>query len=222
MKIYTIAAAAALATLGLTGCPGNAANTTTGNAAHSNTAVVVNSNSTVANSVSNTMGSVSNSMSNVANAASGATGGAMSDATSPNGFMTGAAYSSNAEIAASKMALEKTKNAGVKQFAQQMISEHTMANKELTALAGKKSFTPPTDLDAEHKAMADSMMKMTGEDFDRDYIKGQVADHEKTVAFFESQAANGTDAEAKAFATKLLPKLKMHLDMAQKLNAKMK
>jgi len=142
--------------------------------------------------------------------------------TTPNGFMTGAAYSGNAEIVAGRMALEKTKNAEVKQFAQQMIAEHTKAGNELKALATKKSFTPPMDLDGEHKTMAADMSKLTGEEFDRAYMRGQVADHQKTVALFEAQANGGTDADAKAYAAKTLPTLKMHLEMAEKLNGKMK
>ncbi len=209
MKLFSLMTGLSLAVLSLTGCPGNAT-TNTGNGARSNAA---NVNTATMNS--NMMNSnMMNSMANMGNA--------MSDATTPNGFMTGAAYSGNAEIAAGRMAVEKTKNAEVKQFAQQMIAEHTKAANELKALAAKKNFTPPTDLDAEHKTMADSMMKMAGADFDRDYMNGQVADHEKTVALFEAQANGGTDADAKAFAAKTLPTLKMHLEMARKLNGKMK
>lgn len=224
MKKFSLMTGLSLAVLSLTGCPGNATNTTTGAGANANanTAVVLNANTTVMNSAGNAVNSAGNMMGSAANAASNAMGGAAATDTTPNGFMTGAAYSGNAEIAASKMALEKTKNAEVKQFAQQMIAEHTKANNELKTLAGKKNFTPPTDLDAEHKTMAADMSKLTGEEFDRAYMRGQVADHEKSVALFEAQSNGGTDADAKAFAAKTLPNLKMHLEMAQKLNAKMK
>lgn len=218
MKIYSLTIVLGLAAVGLTGCPGNATNTTNGarsNSTNANTAVVVNSNTTVMNSAGNMMNSA-------ANTASNAVSGAMGDATTPNGFMTAAAYSGNAEIEAGRMALTKTKNAEVKQFAQQMIAEHTKANNELKTLAGKKTFTPPTDLDAEHKTMAADMSELEGEAFDRAYMQGQVADHEKTVALFETQSTSGTDADAKAFAAKTLPNLKMHLEMARKLNGKMK
>ncbi len=212
MKNFSLITGLSLATLALTGCPGNATNTANGNGARTNS--MMNSNTATMNSNMMNSNMMNSNMTNTAmNGAADVT---------PTGFMTGAAYGDNAEIAAAKMALEKTKNAEVKQFAQQMIAEHTKANNELKALATKKNFTPPTDLDAEHKTMADSMMKMTGEDFDRDYIKGQVADHQKVVALFEAQANGGTDADAKAFAAKTLPTLKMHLDMAQKLSGKMK
>ena len=213
MKIFSLTILLGAAVLGLTGCPGNANNngnlrTNTG---VSNNAGIFNSNTAVTNSSNANM---TNSMGNMANT--------MGDAITPNGFMTGAAYSGMAEVEAGKMAVSKTKNAEVKQFAQQMIAEHTRANNELKQLAAKKSAALPTDLDAAHKAMAENMSKLSGDEFDREYMNGQVADHEKTVALFQGQADGGTDADAKAFAAKTLPALKMHLEMARKLNGKMK
>ncbi len=139
-----------------------------------------------------------------------------------NGFMMRAAEGGMAEVEAGKMAAAKAQNPEVKQFGQQMVAEHTRANNELKALAGKKTVTLPTDLDPTHKAMAAKLNGLSGAEFDKEYMRGQVEDHEKTVALFQAQADNGTDAEAKAFAVKTLPNLKMHLDMARKINDKMK
>ncbi len=44
-----------------------------------------------------------------------------------------------------------------------------------------------------------------------------VADHQKAVALFTKESTNGKDPELKAFATKTLPTLKEHLEMAKKL-----
>ena len=201
------------------GCSNTPTNTATGTNtvrnANANTGVVVN------NNVANANGQVidatnSANMSNMGNKPMSA------NPTDASGFMTAAAESSNAEIAAGKMAVSMTKNAEVKQFAQQMIAEHTKANNDLKPVAEKKSVTLPTDINAEHKAMAADMSKLSGEAFDKAYMTGQVADHEKTVALLQSQIDGGTDADAKAIATKMLPVVKMHLEMAQKINAKLK
>lgn len=222
MKTFSLTIALGAAVLTLAGCPGNATDTTT-NGTHTNTAVVVGNsntmtmNSNIGNSMGNMANAVSNSMSNMANSMTGAAAD-----TSPSGFMTAAATSGNNEIAAAKLALTKTKNAEVKQYAQQMIADHTKAANELKPLAAKEKVTLPTEPDAAHKTMADSMSKLSGDEFDKEYLKGQVDDHEKAVALFEAQSTGGTDTDAKAFATKTLPTLKMHLEMAQKLSAKMK
>ena len=211
MKNFSAAILLGLAVLGLAGCPGSATNTVANNSrtntmvsnANSNQAVVINSN---ANMTGSNM-SMSNSM---------------SDMTAPNGFMTEAAKGGMAEIELSKLATTKAQNAEVKKYAQQMIQDHTNASAELKQLAGKKNVTLPTELDAEHKALKDSLSSLSGAEFDKAYVNAMVSDHEKTVNLFKTQADGGTDADAKAFATKTLPKLQGHLDMIKGIEGKMK
>lgn len=180
---------------------GNGSMTNTGNMTNSNTIIVTNSNSMNSNSM---------------NSSSSA------NPTDPQGFMTKAAQGGMAEVELSRLAVSKGQNADVKKFAQQMIEDHTNANAELKALATKKTVTLPTEVDAEHKAIKDKLQGLSGADFDKDYIAAMVTDHEKTVALFEAQAESGSDADAKAFAAKTLPKLKMHLEMIKNINGKMK
>jgi len=74
---------------------------------------------------------------------------------------------------------------------------------------------------SDHNKMMDKMGKLSGADFDREYIKHQVADHDKAVALFEKQSRNGKDPELKAFAERTLPTLREHQQMVRDLNAKM-
>lgn len=179
----------------------------------SNTAVVVNTNNMETGAMN------SNSMTANSMGATGATGATPTDV---NGFMTRAAESGMAEVEAGKAAISKAQNPQVKQFAQQMVAEHTRTNNELKTLAGKKTVTLPTDLDPMHKAMKDKLSALSGAEFDKEYMRGQVEDHERSVALFQAQADNGADAEAKAMAAKTLPNLKMHLEMARKISGSLK
>jgi putative membrane protein len=142
--------------------------------------------------------------------------------TDVNGFMTKAAEGGMAEVEAGKLAAAKAQNPEVKQFGQQMIADHTRSNNELKTAAGKKNVTLPTEPDAMHKAMAQKLSGLSGAEFDKEYMRGQIEDHERTIALFQAQADNGTDAEAKAMAAKTLPNLKMHLEMARKISDKLK
>ena len=196
-----------LAGLGLAGCSGDDKNTT------GNTNGRMNTNSSVVNTNSNTAVVVN---SNTTNANT-----SMSSTTSPEGFMTEAAKGGMAEVELSRVATTKAQNAEVKKFAQTMIQDHTNANTELKVLAGKKTFTLPTELDAAHKATKDELSALSGAAFDKEYVDAMVADHEKSVALFKAQADGGTDADAKAFAAKTLPKLQMHLDMIKKIQSNM-
>jgi len=198
----------ALAIIALTGCPAatnttNTANIRT-NTTVSNANMMTNSNTTV----------VVNSNTNMSNSTSGTT--------SPSGFMMEAAKGGMAEVELSRLALTKAQNAEVKQFAQRMVQDHTNANTELKQLAGKKNVALPTELDAAHKSMADRISKLSGAEFDKEYVNAMVQDHEKDVNLFRTQSESGTDADAKAFAAKTLPTLQMHLKMIQDIQSKMK
>lgn len=137
-------------------------------------------------------------------------------------FMTEAAEGGIAEVELGKMASTKAVSGEVKSFAKQMVTDHSKANDELKAIAAQQNVKLPPDANPVQKATADRLSKMTGNEFDNEYVKAQVADHEKTVALFQEEADNGTNAELKAFAQKTLPTLKMHLEMIRKINEKMK
>jgi putative membrane protein len=61
---------------------------------------------------------------------------------------------------------------------------------------------------------------LKGADFDAEYIRIMVADHEKAVALFQAQSQNGSDPDLKAWATQTLPKLQAHLQAAKGLHSK--
>jgi len=125
------------------------------------------------------------------------------------------------EIELSKLALNKATNKEVKDFAQKMVTDHTKASNELKALAGKKKVTLPAELDPAQAAMATSMGRLSGAEIDKEYVDAMVEAHEKDVSLFKAQAENGTDADTKAFATKTLPTLQMHLNMIKGIQSKM-
>jgi putative membrane protein len=175
------------------------------NTYHSN----ANSGSTLGNAAN----SVSNTMSNAASAVTG---------TSDTSFVNEAAIGGMAEVELGKLAASKSTNADVKKFGQMMVTDHTAANNELKALAAKKNWTLPTDIDSSHKSTMDDLKGRTGADFDKEYVEEMVDDHEKDVSAFEDKAKNATDPDLKAFAEKTLPVLRKHLDAIKAIQAKMK
>lgn len=203
MRIFSAAIVLNFAVLGLVGCAGDAARTNGGNSAAGS-----NPNAAVGNPTPNPPANIT-----------------LPDTTSrssaPDAFIPEAAIGGLAEVEMSKMAVQKAKDPEVKRFAQQMVAEHTRANNELKALATRKNVAPPTELVAGYKTLAEKLAKLDGADFDRAYMEGQVAVHEKIVIVFENQAARGVDAEAKALAAKNLPNLRKHQAAAEDLNKKL-
>jgi putative membrane protein len=137
-------------------------------------------------------------------------------------FMMEAAMGGKAEVAMAQLALQRSSSDSVKQYAQQMIDDHTKANDELMQVASTKGITLPAEPDANHKAMLAKMQTLSGAQFDSMYIKmAGVKDHEKMDKLFMGESSKGKDADAKAFAAKTLPTVEAHLRMARDMTTSM-
>ena len=133
-------------------------------------------------------------------------------------FVTQAAMSDMFQIQSSSLALERADPA-TKSFAQEMITDHKKTSEQLHGLisGGKVKETLPTKLDSAHQAMLDDLEALQGADFTKQHRSDQVEVHEAAVSLFERYAEGGDNPALKDWASKTLPTLKHHLEMAEKL-----
>lgn len=132
-------------------------------------------------------------------------------------FIMDAAMGGMMEVELGRVAAQQGASDAVKQFGQRMVDDHSRANTELMSLASSKGISLPTELDAKHREHVTKLSGMSGAEFDRAYVKMMVSDHEKDVSEFERQTTRGADPDLKAFASKTLPTLQEHLQMARAL-----
>ena len=122
------------------------------------------------------------------------------------------------EVALGKLAIEKGSSDAVKQFGQKMIDDHTKANDELKQIAAAGSINVPDALDSKHQSRIDKLARLSGADFDKAYIKDQLKFHQQNVKEFQQEEQYGSVAQVKNLASKELPTLQQHLDLAKDLN----
>lgn len=123
-----------------------------------------------------------------------------------------------AEVEGGKMAQSKSQNGDVKSFAQQMIDDHTSNLNDVKALAQARGVTLPTEPDAKHKAMAAKLEKMSGDAFDKAYMKqAGVQDHKAVHAKLMAAAKKAKDPELKALVEKTAPVVAQHLKSAEQM-----
>ena len=135
-------------------------------------------------------------------------------------FLTVASISNLHEVSAGQLAVQKAKRADVKSFGQMMVNEHGMAEQELLTLTKRKRIELPAAATAE--VQPDPMLKNAGDNFDKLYVHAMVAGHNNTVQTFENYATTGKDPDVKAFAQKMLPSLKMHLEHIKTIEKQLK
>jgi Predicted outer membrane protein len=127
----------------------------------------------------------------------------------------------NAEIALAKIALGKAQNAKVKVFADMLVKDHMAALTKLRNVQGVTN--TDTKPNARHQATAERLSKIFGSEFDREYLRAVVSEHQEAVKFFEQQSkadsavpAPGNTTLAKV-SQELTPIVRAHLQEAQNI-----
>jgi putative membrane protein len=126
-------------------------------------------------------------------------------------FFKHAAEGGLAEVEAGKLAQDKGNSQAIKDFGAMMVKDHSAANEKLGSIAQAEGITLPTTSSVGQMASKAKLEVLTGDTFDKSYIKGQVSAHEETAVLFKKEIASGADAQAKAFATQTLPTVQAHL-----------
>lgn len=134
-------------------------------------------------------------------------------------FVEVAARSNMAEIKFGELAATKATDSLVIAFAEEMVDAHTTAQNELRDLADDyKGIEWPNDLDEGHDAILSQLNEATGYTFDTLYLRTQIDMHEDASQHFEQASTGATDTRVKTYATKYLPKIKMHLQHADSIH----
>jgi len=132
-------------------------------------------------------------------------------------FVPKASHANLEEVALGVLGQRKAQTASVKAYALRMETDHSKAQQELMTAAQEAGLTPPMNLPPEAKATMMRLSKLSGMEFDREYMKVMVMGHEKAVRLFTMEAEKGSHPALTGYAQKSLPTLKEHLTMAQEI-----
>ena len=125
------------------------------------------------------------------------------------------------DIERGKLAQKKATTSEVKQFADQMVTDHTQGQKDVLALAKKLKIKPKESeiTKALKSEAADKMLllkKLSGADFEKTYIDAEVAYHEGVLAAIDQALLPGAkNEELKAALTNTRPTIDAHLQHAK-------
>ena len=134
-------------------------------------------------------------------------------------FVREAAIGDMFELDSSELAENRATDEATKNFARQMITDHTKSSTQLKQAVGSDPKTPiPDALDSSHQSKLDKLKGLNGEDFTKAYHDMQVAAHKNAVSLFERYAKGGDNETLKSWAANTLPVLQHHLEMAQSLD----
>lgn len=159
----------------------------------------------------------------MASAPVGQTSAAVLGANTVGAYVPNAAMGDMYEIQAADIALERSQNAEVKALARMIKTDHTAAAAALkTAAATAAPDTAvPTTLDQRRQGLIDNLRSATAADFDRAYIDQQIAAHQEAITLHEGFSDKADVPALAEHARMVLPKIRAHLETAQRLKAAM-
>lgn len=131
------------------------------------------------------------------------------------------------DIDAGKLAKTKGQSKDVKQFAQQMITDHSSVNKSATDLVKKLKIKPESNATSDSlkkggdENMA-SLKKLKGAEFDKAYVNHEVDYHQAVLdAMDKTLIPSAQNTQLKALLVKVRPAFVAHLDHAKHLQSQL-
>lgn len=125
-----------------------------------------------------------------------------------------------AEVQMGELAQKQAKNPRLQELGSMLVNDHSKARKEAVELAKDMNIDPPTKPTEDAQETYDRLAKMSGDEFDEEFVEVAVEDHEEDIEAYTEQAEDADNEQVAAYARTTLPVLEKHLEMAQKLEDK--
>jgi putative membrane protein len=132
-------------------------------------------------------------------------------------FLKHAAEGGYAEVQLGQLAAQKATNPDVKAFAQKMVDDHSALNEKMMPFAQQVGVTPPTAMDKKDQALYNQLKGLSGDAFDKAYVKAMVTDHKKDLGDFKAEAGQTDNPDLKGAVKNAEIVIAGHYQMVQKL-----
>lgn len=148
--------------------------------------------------------------------------------TDPNGpgqmmdkaFVRKALQGGMTEVQLGQLALQKSNNPDVKQFAQKMVDDHTKLGEQMKQVAEQLQLKAPDSPSSKDKSNMAKLQALNGDEFDKAYIKDMVKDHQQDAKEFKQEAKNASNPAVKQVAAQGEQVVTEHLQMIQQIAQK--
>jgi putative membrane protein len=132
-------------------------------------------------------------------------------------FVDNVAISDMFEVQAGRLASDKAQLDAVQAFGKRMVDDHSKTTEQLKSLVSDNDVKAelPSALDDKHQSKLDKLRDLSGTQFDKTYVDGQVQGHKKAVDMFQAYSESGDNQKLKQWAGSTLATLKDHLKQAE-------
>ena len=132
-------------------------------------------------------------------------------------FLRDIAQGGLAEVKMGQLATTKGTTDDVKTFGSRMVADHTQMAKDLSPIADEMGVRLPKDLSKPDQAELEKLSKLSGDDFDKEYITVMLADHRNDLRAFRQESMATNDTALHAEIDKSAAVVREHMGMIVKL-----
>ncbi len=125
-------------------------------------------------------------------------------------FIKQAALGNMFEIAISELAVARSSDSFVTEYAKEMVNEHKLSLEELRNVAEGKGITLPDQLPTFMLNSVTRLSNLRGDAFDSAFQQVQNSAHSGASMKFKAEIQNGNDEDVKAYTVKALPLVELH------------
>jgi putative membrane protein len=133
-------------------------------------------------------------------------------------FAGKAAQDETAEIQLGKLASEHGTAMQVKDYGRKLVDDHTSLKKQLIEIATRENILLPQGVSQAQGEVLALLSKLSGEAFDREFVKYAAADHRAELNAFLREAGAGQDQALMVFAANAVALLQDRLTMAEAIS----
>lgn len=130
-------------------------------------------------------------------------------------FAGKAAQDETAAIQLGKLAGEHGTAMQVKDYGRKLVDDHTSLKKQLIEIATRENILLPQGVSQAQGEVLATLSKLSGEAFDREFVKYAAADHRAELNAFLREAGAGQDQALMVFAANAVALLQDRLTMAE-------
>jgi putative membrane protein len=132
-------------------------------------------------------------------------------------FVASQISSNNAEIQAGQLALQRSSNQTVRDYAQKMVTDYSAANGQLIQIASQHGVQTPMGLTPNDQDALTKLAQLDGQAFDRAYIDTMIRAHDTTVLEMNDELKRGLSQYVSAYVQNVRPTVMQHAQLAQQV-----
>lgn len=138
-------------------------------------------------------------------------------ADSPKKFLEDALHGDNSEIMLGQVAEHRADSRAVRNYGSTLVRDHTKARAEVLQVGRPFGLRSDRDTMPEAAEERDKLQALHGREFDREFVRYMVVDHQKDISDFRDETHEGHGAVT-SLARRQLPTLEKHLRIARDLS----